>query len=154
NVTFSNAYWGFLMEGQGAIMKNNIGLGNALAHLYQGIFGDAVLYGTNVASADYNFWSDLAGYSPFANGRHTSYDAAIVEPHSRTGNPLFVSTSPVVDTNLYTGNPALHVPNPTFGQVTGFQLNSGSPCIDAGTNVQQSYPMMGAAYDMGAYEHP
>ena len=50
-------------------------------------------------------------------------------------------------------DPAKHAPNPNFGVVAGLQLSAGSPCLDAGVNLQQPYPAVGPAYDMGAYEH-
>ena len=80
-------------------------------------------------------------------------DGAIVEPHSKCGNPMMVSTVPQVDVSLYVGDPAKHAPNPNFGVVAGLQLSAGSPCLDAGVNLQQPYPAVGPAYDMGAYEH-
>src|SRR5207253_5750194 len=119
---------------------------------YQGIFGDAVLHHTTVASADYNFWSDLAGFQPFVTARRTSYDGGVIEPHSLAGDPMLMSMSPVVDVNLYSGDPAQHVPNPHFGVVDGLHVASGSPCMNAGADIHEPYPAADGAYDMGAYE--
>src|SRR5205823_6449422 len=95
NVAFGNNYWGWLMEGKGAVLKNNLAQQNAVKVKYNEIFGDAVLSGPTVAQADYNFWSDLAGHRAFRSVHCTSYDGRIVEPHSKAGDPKFVDQRPV-----------------------------------------------------------
>ena len=76
-----------------------------------------------------------------------------------SGTPGFADPNPVCDTNLWIGNPAMRVPNPNFGMVSGLEFaNGSSPCVDAGTDVGQTFaPIDGdgngtADFDMGVYE--
>lgn len=171
NVALGNGEWGFLTDTRmpvRATLLNNIGYQNGLKSnagnspcfnfKYQCVYGDTVLFGNRVALSDYNYWSDLSSSTPFNNNRVTSADGQVVEPHSRAGNPLFVNpvipTNPVsmADVNLWVGPALRRVPNPAFGDVPGLRLQSGSPCLDAGTNAAQPYGLVGSGYDMGAFE--
>jgi hypothetical protein len=114
---------------QGTIsIKNNI--------IYHTQDGRRSLYVESSAepalASDYNLWYDSSGYERMRRGTtyndYASY-AAVYEPHSMLGrDPEFVNRS---------GH--------------NYELEPGSPAIEAGTNIGLAYE--GAAPDIGAHPH-
>jgi hypothetical protein len=88
-------------------------------------------------------WFERPDYNFIADGVFFLNEGSNSLPGSGvSGNPLFVNPkNPGIITNLR---------NAGFGNASGFKLQAGSPCIDAGTDV--GFPFNGNRPNMGIWE--
>ena len=149
NNVFHNCAVGVLSErnyngtGPNIIIKNNIFLTNSTYHIdwHTGA-------STFVINADYNQFHDGAA-SPFRYGS-TAQSVATWQSNSKAGSTF--------DPNSQAGDPLFVNAGGSYDLDADFQIPTGSPCKDAGTNVGLGTDYAGLTlpsgsdYDIGAYE--
>jgi hypothetical protein len=170
NIAYRNQSWGWILDsnaGQpgagttiGATLINNIAYGNR--NFYDGVSSadsDMAASSTwnSVAFSDFNLVGD--GRTPGIRLGEPTWDQdSIGGTIASPLDPMFVNVDPVVDIDLWVGDPAFRTPNPNFGRVTGLEFLSVSPCIDTGTDVGQDFNATDGdsngsnLFDIGAYE--
>lgn len=132
NTAFRNERWGFLFEGEDAIVVNNIAVRNYPTNPAGDAARDAKSSRTGaVAQSEHNLWGDGVFIAGLDKG-------------SLQGTPQFISTEMIVA--------ILDMNDSDFADVAALHLDPSSRGIDAGKDVGQ--PFSGAAPDLGAYETP